>query len=146
MISISNAGADIASTNYFETPNARAGRYFVSWNASTARILVPDSLVGNLNEMSTGRICVISRGKWNGVDALEFMFDDDSDAPYALHLGLGQVDRSIANDGKPFRVTAWTSKGKAGDWKGKYRVVDELPCMEPWGGSEILSSKGKLRR
>ena len=146
MISISNAGADIASTNYFETPNARAGRYFVSRNASTARILVPDSLVRNLNEMSTGRICVISRGKWNGIDALEFMFDDDSDAPYALHLGLGQVDRSIANDGKPFRVTAWTSKGKAGDWKGKYRVVDELPCMEPWRGSEILSSKERTRR
>jgi hypothetical protein len=60
------------------------------------------------------------------------MFDDDSEAPYALHLSLGQVDRSIVNDGKPFRVTAWTSKGKAGDWQGKYRVVNKLPYMKPW--------------
>lgn len=132
MIIIENAGADIASTNYFETSNAKAGYYFVSWNASTARILVPDSLVGSLDEMRTGRICVISRGKLDGIDALEIMFDDDSEAPYALHLGLEQIDRSIVNDGKPFRVAAWTSRGKAGDWKGKYRVVNKLPCMKPW--------------
>ena len=134
MISISNAGADIASTNYFDTPNASAGRYFVSWNASAARILVPDSLVKNLDEMHTGHTCIISRGKWNGIDALEFMFEDDSEAPYALHLGLGRMDRSIANDGKPFRVTVWTSKGKAGDWEGKYRVVNKIPCMKSWKG------------
>ncbi len=132
MINISNAGSEIASTNYFETLHAKAGQYFVSWNASTARILVPDSLVRNLDEMHTGQICVISRGKWNGVDALEFMFDDGSETPYALHLGLGQVDRSITNDGKPFRVTAWTSKGKAGDWEGRYRIVNNLPFMKAW--------------
>lgn len=82
--------------------------------------------------MLSGRACVISRGKWNGKDALELMFDDDSHAPFAVHLSLGMVDRAITNDGKPFRVAAWTRMGKAFEWEGKYRVVRKLPCMKPW--------------
>lgn len=134
MINISYAGGDIAATNYFESPAARAGNLFLSWNASVARVLISDVALDLLDEMVTGRVCVISRGKWNGKDALELMFDDDSEAPFAVHFSLGMVDRAISNDGKSFRVAAWTSKGKALEWEGKYRVVGKLPCMKPWAG------------
>ena len=135
-IVIGNAGADIAYTNYFDSEAASSGLFYISWNASAARILVPDSMVSMIGEMKTGRICVISRGQLKGVDSLELMFDDDSDSPFALHVGMQSADRAIRDDNKPFAVTAWTSKGKVAEWQGKYRVVRELPCMEPWPGKK----------
>lgn len=134
MINISNIGGDIASTNYFDSPEAKEGHLFVSWNASVARVLIPDAALSMLNEMRTGRICIISRGNWNGKDAIELLFEDDSDAPYALQMTSNMVDRMISNDGKIFRVAAWTRSGKACEWEGKYRVVKKLPCLAPWSG------------
>lgn len=139
MISVGNEGADITSTNYFESKHASLGLFYVSWNASTARILVPDSHRSEIPEMRTGRVCVISRGKLKGVDVLEFMFDDGSDAPYALYIDSRNVDRMVKDDDKPFKVTAWTREGRAAEWDGKYRVVKTLPCLAPW-------TKGKARR
>lgn len=132
MLEIVNAGAEIKSTNYFDTAHALRGLYYVSWNASSARVLVPDVQLGALDEMRTGRICVISRGKLYGVDALELMFDDGSDAPFALHIEMRQTDRAIIDDHQSFKVAAWTRAGKVAEWSGKYRVVQELPYLEPW--------------
>lgn len=132
LIYVGNKGAEIAATNYFDTEHARNGLFYVSWNASTARILVPECCSSHINEMRTGRICVISRGIFKGHDSLELMFDDDSDAPYALHIGMGSVDREIKNDNTEFKVAAWTRSGKAAEWEGKYRVVKKLPHMTPW--------------
>lgn len=131
-IHVSNAGAEITGTNYFESERARSGWFYVSWNASTARILIPDCCHEIVNEMRTGRICVISSGIFEGRDALELMFDDDSDAPYALHTSMGHVDRKVRDDNTDFKVAAWTRQGKVGEWEGKYRVVRELPHMAPW--------------
>jgi hypothetical protein len=131
-IAISNAGADIASTNYFQSAKAFSGMLYVSWNASAARILVPDNQLSMIDEMKTGKLCVISRGRFQGTDALEFMFDDDSDSPFAVHIDMRNVDRAIKNDNKPFIVTAWSSKGKLAEWVGKYRDVKSLPCLDPW--------------
>jgi hypothetical protein len=134
VINISNKGGDIAATNYFDSPNANVGHLYLSWNASVARVLIPDAAVALLDEMRTGHVCVISRGLWQGKDALELMFDDNSDAPFAVHLTSGMVDRMVSNDGKSFRVAAWTRSGKAFEWEGKYREVKLLPYMEPWTG------------
>lgn len=128
-----NAGADITGTNYFQSNHAASGLFYVSWNASTARILVPDSRISEIDEMRTGRICVISRGRFKGVDALELMFDDESDQPYALYLDIRNTDRVIKPRNEPFKVAAWTSQGKVAEWVGKYRVVKRLPCLAPWG-------------
>ena len=128
-----NRGGDILQTNYFDTKRARHGFCFVSWNASVARILVPDTQRSALHEMATATECVITRGCLDGADTLEMMFDDHSDAPFVLCLCRRSTDRWFASDDRPFTVAAWTRDGKAGEWVGGYRTVKDLPCLQPWG-------------
>lgn len=132
LILVCNDGADIESTNYFDLAPARAGLLFLTWNASVARLLVPDSLAYAIPEMKTGKHCVISRGNWMGRDALEIMFDDDSRAPFSLKIEAHQCDRMVRPDPAPFELTAWTRAGKVGRWSANYRVVKKLPCLQPW--------------
>lgn len=130
---IANRGGDIRETNYFDSSMARQGMFFLSWNASVGRILVPDTQRRVLREMATATECVVTRGRLNGADTLELMFDDRSDAPYVLYLCRQSTDRWFASDDRPFTVAAWTRDGKAGEWVGRYRTADELPCLRPWG-------------
>ncbi len=132
MFKIINDGGAIQETNYFDSEHAKSGLFFVSWNASVARVLVPDGRMDVIDEMRTGRICVISRGLLNRVDALELMFDDGSDSPFALHVDMRQTDRAVPDDHKPFTVAAWTRAGKVAEWPAKYRVVKKLPYLMPW--------------
>ena len=132
MIEIFNSGKNIVQTNYFDSKVAVEGKFFVSGNASAVRILVPDIQLPALEKMCTGKICVISRGRFRGQDCVEFMFDDESDSPFAIHMSIKQTSNIISKDQKPFVVTAWTRVGKIMEWPGKFRVVRTLPCMAPW--------------
>jgi hypothetical protein len=138
---ITNDGSTIVSTNYFDSPHARAGYLFLSWNANTARILLPESQAGMLREMKTGKTVIISRGPLvdhGGRDALELLFDDGSDSPFSVHILVEQTDRNLPEDnqGGGFDVTVWMRQGKTVTERlrrpGKYRVVGALPCLEPW--------------
>jgi hypothetical protein len=132
MFKIINAGGEVTETNYFDSEHAKSGLFFVSWNASVARVLVPDGQMAELDEMRTGRICVISRGPLNGLDCIELMFDDGSAAPYALHVDMRQTDRAVPDEHKPFTVAAWTRAGKVAVWPAKYRLAKKLPCLARW--------------
>lgn len=132
MLFFGNNHGDITETNYFDTESASRGFMYLSWNASVARLLVPNSQLHTIKEMRTGKYCVISRGKLAGADALEIMFEDGSKAPFAICIETGQTDRLITDDNKPFTVAAWTRSGKVAEWNGKYRVVAKLPCLQPW--------------
>lgn len=131
MIKIENDGPAIVRTDYWGSVHAARCLFFLSWNASTARLLVPDSQLPLVDEMRTGRIVIISRGPLQGIDSLELMFDDDSDSPFALHIDMRQTDRAIADDGKRFNVVAWGRAGLLDQWPSRYRVVDALPCLRP---------------
>lgn len=68
-----------------------------------------------LQEMQTGRRVTIERsilapGCWDVV------FDDGSDAPFAIAIDSRQIDRSLTPG--ECRLTVWTERGK---------VID-LPC------------------
>ncbi len=136
LFQVENAGPEILSTNYFETEHAALGYIFLSVNAGAFRLLLPPTLEVQLAEMKTGRIVVISRGRWRERDALEIMFDDGSRDPYCLHLGIEQVDRlpSRADDGRDdLLFSVWTSgPRKVWECRCAYRMVATLPCLEPW--------------
>ena len=127
-----NKGGELAETNYFDTELARNGFMFLSWNASVARLIVPDSQIFHIQEMKTGQYCVITRGRMVGRDTLEIMFEDGSYAPFVIYIDTDQTDRLIIDDNKPFAVVAWTRTGKVAQWDGKYRVARKLPNMQPW--------------
>lgn len=136
MIVINNAGQAIASTNYWQTEHAMAGLFYLSWNAGAGRLLVPDLMRGELREMRSARLVIVSSGPWTdqgGRPAMELLWEDGSDNPYCLHLVREQTDRTIpeADQGKMV-IAAWTRHGKAAEWPAKYRKVSALPCLDPW--------------
>jgi len=136
-IQIENRCQAIAKTNYFDCEHAQAGMFYLSWNAGAARLLVPDVQKFTLPEMRTAKYVIVSRGPWDdqgGRDALELLFEDGSDAPFAVHLVAEQTDRLIpeADQGGGFVVTVWTRGGEKMRIPGKYRVADALPCLLPW--------------
>ena len=127
-----NNGGDLVETNYFDTEVARNGFMYLSWNASVARLLVPDSQILHVQEMKTGQYCVITRGLMVGRDTLEIMFEDGSQAPFVIYIDTAQTNRLVSNHNMPFTVAAWTRTGKVAQWEGKYRVATRLPNMQPW--------------
>ena len=137
MLEIHNKGQAIASTNYWDSEHAKAGYFYLSWNAGAGRLLVPDSQKAMLREMKDAREVIISRGPWldhGGREALELLWEDGSNNPFCIHLVAEQIDRLIpdTDQGGGFVVTAWTRGGLKGRWPGRYRVVPAIPCLEPW--------------
>lgn len=134
MITIGNKGPEIDSTNYWDTEHAQSGYLYLSFNAGAARLLVPDSQLAAIKEMRTGKYVIISRGKYQGREAYELLFEDNTDNPYSIHIVAEQSDRLIpATDaGKDFIFTVWTKPGKQLELPAKYRIVKQLPCLQAW--------------
>lgn len=140
---IENDGPRIVATNYWDLPAARAGKVLVSINAGAFRVLLPPALEPALADMATARECVVSRGPWPGAglrDALEILFDDGSDSPYALHLAPESFDRlpTAENAGLAWILSAWTQPRRGVPHKALerpcyYRIVDCLPYLKPRG-------------
>jgi hypothetical protein len=134
MIKIENKGQQVVSTNYWGSEHAKRGYFYLSWNAGAARLLVPDSMKAQIREMKSAEYVVVSRGKFEGRDALELMFEDGSDSPYVVHMVTEQTDRLIpeSDQGGGFVVAVWTRSGMKLRLPGKYREVDVLPCLAAW--------------
>ncbi|ODT78933.1 MAG: hypothetical protein ABS76_22085 [Pelagibacterium sp. SCN 64-44] len=137
MLRFDNQGQKIVETNFWDSDMARAGYAFVSWNAGAARLLLPDALASAVREMKSAKYVIVSRGRWVEAgrdDALELLFEDNSDNPYCLHLVSEQTDRLIpeTNEGGGFWVVVWTRRGQQLRLPGKYRQVEALPCLQPW--------------
>ena len=141
IITVENHGPLLLRSNYWESELARAGKLFVSVNAGAIRVLWPPQLYEDLAYMRTASECVLSRGPWpkqREADGIEIMFDDGSDAPYALHLTPASFDMLPAEPepGREWVLSVWTAKDgrphKALERKCHWRRVDRLPCLRPW--------------
>lgn len=140
-LEIRNDGPEILSTNYFATPHAAAGKLYLSVNAGAFRLLVPAPQAGLLAEMRTAAGCAVTRGRWQGADALEALFDDGSKSPFAVHLGPGSFDRypTDADAAGEWVLTVWApGQGgvplKALSRPCRYRRGRALPDLRPWDG------------
>lgn len=121
-ITIENQGPIIRATNYWQTPQAKAGGLYLSWNAGAARLLAPGLTETDFADMRSAREVVVTRGPWRDVDAYELLFEDDSDAPYSVCLGVHQSDRLLpaSDDGKKIRVLVYSPKGLEVDLPGRF--------------------------
>ncbi|RTB44096.1 hypothetical protein [Pseudomonas aeruginosa] len=138
MFIIENNGPAIARTNYWETELAQSGFAYLSWNAGVGRLLLPDALVAGLQDMRNAEYVIVSRGIWaehGKRDAWELLFEDHSDSPYCLTLLTEQSDRLLPdnNQGGGFDIAVWIRDGEAFRLPGKYRKVEQVPCMLAWG-------------
>lgn len=137
MIKIKNNGPKIEQTNYWDTESAKAGYLYLSWNAGAARLLVPDPLKPQIEEMKTAKDIIISRGPWpdqGNRDSLEILFEDGSSSPFVLHMGTENTDRLLSGDSRQegFDVYIYTREGEQFTRPGKYRKVRAIPCLDPW--------------
>lgn len=137
MILIENAGQRIVTTDFWTSEYAKKGYVFLSWNAGAARLLLPDSQKSLLKDMKSAKEVIVSRGPWpeqGREDALELLFEDRSDRPFALHLGMEMTDRTLPDteQGGGFIVAVWTRGGQKLRLPGKYRRVGRLPCLAEW--------------
>jgi hypothetical protein len=138
MIKIANAGPRIKETDYWDSEQAQAGKFFLAINAGCIRLQLPDSQLGMLAEMKTGKKVIVSRGPWPDQgrdDGFETMFEDYSESPFAIHVGIESWDMVPAKGttGKKWDFAIWTRSGCMYQKKCYYRTVDRIPCMKPWG-------------
>lgn len=94
-IQILNEGQVVKHTNYWDHSLALAGYFYLSWNAGAARLLVPDIQKTMLREIRKAKEVIISRGPLQGRDGLELLFEDNSNAPYAIHIVSEMSDRML---------------------------------------------------
>lgn len=109
LISIGNAGPEIASTDYWDSDQARKGLMHVSPNAGVLRLLVPQKWERILPDMRTGKRVtvensIVRRG------AVDIVFEDGTQSPFFVSLDRRQFS------GIPKRGTwgfsVWTQNGK----------------------------------
>ncbi len=144
MLYIENDGASIVNTNYWETEMAKHGYVYCSINAGCFRLLVPEKKGISLDDLQSGHLVIVTRAPWPAMgvrDALELLFEDDSDTPFALHIVSRQVDRmpldtDADQPGQPpkWRLAIYTQKGCVrNNVPVRYRIEKKLPCLDPWG-------------
>lgn len=141
---IKNNEKNIESTDYWRAQPAQAGKFFFSFNANSCRVLFPRIEKSVLQDMKAAHSITLSLGPaplMGGRMAYEILFDDGTFNPYALHTTLEASDRIISQheDGNALEISIWTEKRKGKSLKtvcvfrrkGRFRVVSEIPCMEP---------------
>jgi len=116
LITVANNGPNIASTNYWQTEHAARGLCYLTANAGVLRLLVPDAAASMLAEMRTGRSVTIEPSI-SASGAVDIVFEDGTDTPFALTLDRRQSDRAITHGRCKF--TVWTQSGKALDFDCK---------------------------
>lgn len=134
-LEITNHGPLITATNYWESAAAEAGKIIVSPNAGVIRCLIPPSLYPTLGELRAARHAVVSLGPWEGREAVEIMWEDDSDAPHAWHI---TADACVMVPGDPspdqWVIACWVQKKgkphKALERPAYWRRVPRLPCLQ----------------
>jgi hypothetical protein len=140
---IHNHGPLIVATNYWELPPIPGEQLLVSLNAGAFRVLLRPEAEPCLEDMRAARECVVSRGPWptQGLaDAIEILFDDHSDSPFALHLQIESFDHlPLDSDaGKEWVLSVWTHPRRTRPHKALerpcwYRRVPRIPWLKPQG-------------
>lgn len=144
MITISNHGPLIVSTDYWGSEAELAGKVFASCNAGDIRLLIPRTHRQIIQDMRVGsRYAILSRGPWPDAglaDAVEILFEDGSDAPFALHLSPTSFDLLPAEPpaDRQWVVSVWDCKKgrphKAIERACHWRRVPKIPWLKPLEG------------
>lgn len=118
MIEIVNSGPAITRTSYWRTPHARRGLLYLSVNAATIRVLVPDAIRRELLSglPPVGRAVELSRNVWQGRGTLVLQWDEPPETglePYSVDFDAAQCDRvpSLTEDGRILPLVWYTQVG-----------------------------------
>lgn len=111
MITVSNKGIYIESSNFWNSEYAKRGLFFLTGNAGAWRLMVPDCQLGHLKEMATASFVEIERCNARGGSALAIWFEDGSARPFQLLLDWRQTDRLVRPTTKKQPLLVYTRHG-----------------------------------
>lgn len=140
-IQIENQGQDIISSNYWGSDIEKQRLLFLSPNAGAIRLLVPRNYEAELQDMTKDcDYVIVTRGKWNGAEAVEILFENHSHTPYSITLTADSCLMLPGNPGsdRQWGFAIWTLDEttnrpiKRYAFKSKWRRADELPYLRPW--------------
>jgi hypothetical protein len=138
ILTVTNHGPYVRSTNYWSLPASRAGQFFLSLNAGAFRLLIPHNQTAAIREMRTAKEIVLTYGQYRGVDAIELLFDDRSEDPFSIHLDARQSDRTLPPEDYEREWIFLAYEFRHG---GAHKVLDRpcyvrrhptLPYLRPW--------------
>lgn len=141
VILTTNHGPLILSSTFWGSDYDQAGKLYVSCNAGAIRLLVPAAKRELIEEARKCRYAILSRGPWLVMgleDAVEILFEDESDSPYAVHLSPESFDMLPAepDGGREWVLSVWDLKKgkphKAVERKCHWRRVPQIPWLKPW--------------
>lgn len=134
MLVINNDGPELLATNYWGLEHAAKGLFFVSINAGCVRLLMPPAHENALPDMIAARSVVLTRGAYDGKEAVEILFDDDTDDPFAIFLDISQFDRIWPpdEDGMTIDFAIYVKGGMVWSHKCHLRRTATLPLLTPW--------------
>ena len=102
-----NNGEKLLSTNYWQSPAAKQGECYLTWNKGTGRLLVPQSFIQLIEEIKRTKIVEIEYIQ----DGLQLFFiDNNPDFPYMLQLAKEQTDRYDTTKGET-KIAVYTEQG-----------------------------------
>lgn len=144
LLKIGNDGPRIASTNYWDTDLALAGKILVSVNAGHARLLLPESMESELSDMVRGatriEVAALDRAEWRADRfCIDWTFVDGTDQPYVLQFGPTSLFCGITPQGDlPGRTASlWVRRNgqphRYAEFPLSWQTVRALP-----GGAPIL--------
>ena len=142
MLKVRNNGPEIISTNYWSSQAAQKGYVFLSVNAGCFRLLVPTAQGIPIDDIMTAQVVLITRAPWPEIgnrDALELLFEDNTDDPFVINIVSEQVDRMPLDrdrdrPGQPprWKFAVYTEDGKIFECPARYRKAKRLPCLKRW--------------
>lgn len=135
-----NHGPLIVSSTYWGSAIEEAGKIWISANAGAIRVMVPRVMRRIIEDMRTAKYVICSRGPWpdqGREDAMELLFDDETDSPFSLHVGPESVDLFPGDPGaNQWICSVWDLKKnkphKALERPCHWRRVEKIPCLKPW--------------
>lgn len=140
IIETTNHGPLVVSSTYWGSEYDRAGKLYCSVNAGAIRVLLPGSLRRLIDECRGAEYAILSRGPWpeQGLaDAVEILWEDHSDSPFALHLSPESFDLLPAepDPGQEWVIHLWDlKKGRphlALQRRCHWRRVPRIPWLKP---------------
>ena len=138
-----NQKQDLLASNYWDSEIEARQLFYLSPNAGAIRLLVPRNSEAKLRSMTQNcDYVIVTRGRWNGAEAVEILFEDHSDNPFVIHLTVDSCQMLPGDPGldRQWTFAIWSLNEATGqpvksyEFECRWRSASQLPYLKPWQG------------
>ncbi len=126
--SITNDGANIATTDYWETDAAKDGICFLSEYERTLRLLVPDKIVDQIRKETKRAKRVSVETSIANPFCIDIVFHEASRPPFWISADRRFIELS-GSTRRNVALTLWTRRGKIRTLPAVVEAIEPFPVM-----------------